>query len=74
MTIADAKKQLAGYPDDMHCAMALWTPPDVKEVAKQEKVKLSKSRINAVLDTVDHKQDASEGISWETIRCAIQWS
>jgi len=63
-TIGELKKHLEGYKDDMHCAYALWTPPDVRLVAP----KLKTDEVNAVLDEVHHRHDANNGITWDTLK------
>jgi len=68
MTINEAIAHLKTYKGNTPCAMQLWTPPDVRAIAKQEKVRVNKDEVAAVLERVNSKQDANEGINWETIR------
>lgn len=49
-----------------------WSDEDVLYVAEQMKVTLSDAQIIDVLDYVEHKHDANHGISWDTIRYAIE--
>jgi hypothetical protein len=51
--------------------MVLWTPPDIKQVAKELKKRLTKDEVNDALDELEHRHDANNGISWETIRQTI---
>ena len=65
MTIAEAKKQLEGYPDDTPCAFALWLPDDVVSIAPE--LKDNPDKVADVLDEVHHRHDASIGINWGTL-------
>jgi CRISPR/Cas system CSM-associated protein Csm2 small subunit len=48
-----------------------WHTDDVLEVARQKSKHLSTRQANQVLDYIKDHHDASIGISWETISCAI---
>jgi len=47
--------------------MAIWTEEDVLGMAKERGIVLTKEKAGEILDRIDHKQDASIGISWDTI-------
>jgi hypothetical protein len=55
-----------GEPTDI-VAMAIWTEEDVLGMAKERGIVLTKEQAGEILDRMDHKQDASIGISWDTI-------
>jgi DNA-binding PucR family transcriptional regulator len=67
-TIEGAVKHLRslGEPTDI-VAMAIWTEEDVLEKAKERGIVLTKEQAEEILDRIDHKQDYSIGISWDTI-------
>lgn len=67
MNIAEARERLSNYSDDMPCAMVLWGPGDVKGFAQEKGHDLSDERVAEILDELDHRHDASIGISWDTI-------
>jgi len=54
--------------DNQHIAVAIWCEDDVLELAMEEGIKCSRKRAREIIDEIDHKQDASIGISWDTIR------
>jgi hypothetical protein len=49
-------------------AAAIWCEDDVLELAREEGIKCSRKRAQEIIDKIDHEQDASMGISWNTIR------
>jgi len=53
---------------NQHVAVAIWCEDDVLELAEEEGIKCSRKRARAIIDEIDHKQDADIGISWDTIR------
>ncbi len=67
-TIEGAVKHLMslGEPTDI-VAMTIWTEDDVLGKAKERGIALAKEQAGEILDRMDHKQDASIGISWDTI-------
>ena len=72
MTIKELREHIKEYGNDLPCAWALWLPGDVKNIAVQEQVELSDEEIGEILDDVHCNQDAEFGITWESIRCAVQ--
>ena len=65
-TTREAIKLLRGF-ENQHVAVAIWCEDDVLELAMEEGIKCSRKRAREIIDEVDHKQDASSGISWNTI-------
>ena len=67
-TIEGAAKHLMslGEPTDI-VAIVIWTEGDVLGKAKERGIVLTKEQAGEILDRIDHKQDASIGISWDTI-------
>ncbi len=52
---------------NQHVAAAIWCEDDVLELAMEEGIKCSRKRAREIIDEIDHKQDATMGISWDTI-------
>ena len=54
-------------------AYDIWSVDDVMAVHKESgsKKKLSKEQAEEALEYVDRHKDATYGISWETLRCAL---
>lgn len=48
-------------------AVAIWCVEDVLARAEERGIKISKEQAEEILDEIDRKQDASLGISWDTI-------
>ena len=57
-----------GWLKDQHVAVAIWCEDDVLELAMEEGIKCSRKRAREIIDEIDHKHDATMGISWDTIR------
>jgi hypothetical protein len=60
-------------PDD-HVAAALWSVEDVFDQAEnnhEPSVKLTREQAEEIIDHVDRKQDASLGITWDTLDAYI---
>lgn len=71
--VKDAIKRLQGYDPESHVAMAVWTEADVIGYAKQEMAtELKPEQAREILDDIENHQDAELGITWLTIRCAIE--
>ena len=56
-----------GWLKNQHVAVAIWCEDDVLELAMEEGIKCSRKRAREIIDEIDRKQDASLGISWNTI-------
>ena len=59
-------------PDDV-VAVAIWQVEDVLERAKENKMKITKKQAEEIIDRIDRKQDASLGISWDTIDAYLDY-
>lgn len=64
-------EHLKSYPPEMHVAVAIWQVCDVQERAKERGIKLTTEQVEAIIDRMHRKQDATLGISWDTIDCYI---
>jgi len=53
---------------NQHVAVAIWCEDDVLGLAEEEGIKCSRKRAREIIDEIDRKQDATMGISWDTIR------
>lgn len=69
-TVAEAIKRLK-WNGEQHVAVAIWSEDDVLERAKELGIKCSRARAREIIDRIDHKQDCSLGISWDTIGCYL---
>lgn len=60
------------YPDEVIAAQ-IWHTEDVLDQAKNRDpvVKLTKADAEQILEDLDRHQDASLGISWDTLDCHI---
>jgi hypothetical protein len=53
--------------DNQHIAVAIWCEDDVLELAREKGIKCSRTRAREIIDVVDRKQDATLGITWDTL-------
>ena len=53
--------------ENQHVAVAIWCEDDVLELAEEEGIKCSRKRAREIIDEIDRKQDATLGITWDTI-------
>jgi len=53
--------------ENQHVAVAIWCEDDVLELAREKGIKCSRTRAREIIDVVDRKQDATLGITWDTI-------
>lgn len=65
-TVAEAIKRLK-WNGDQHVAVAIWCEDDVLERAEELNIECTQEQARAIIDIIDHKQDCSLGISWNTI-------
>jgi hypothetical protein len=81
-SIKELREHLSSYPDDMACAWALWTPPDVVTVMRQHRdtqadrgerlqPTLDDEEIGYILERANHNQDASYGITWYSLESEL---
>ena len=61
---AEIKKRI---DPKQHYAVAIWCIQDVLDRAKELRIKLTKEQATEIIDHLDRKQDASIGISWDTL-------
>ncbi len=60
------------YKPTEHLAVHIWSSDDIKEAAQEMETELSQEDINNVLDNLDNDIDSELGISWDTLRSAIE--
>ena len=64
-TVSDViNKRLNGYNPDDHIAVAIWCEEDVIGRARERGKEVTREQAQNILDTIDHKQDCTQGISW----------
>ena len=68
-TVAEARKRLKGI--EGHVAVAIWCREDVIERAKEKDIEVTPEQADDILDEMDHRQDCSYGITWDTIDCYV---
>jgi ribose 5-phosphate isomerase len=61
----------SSYKSDDHVAVAVWSIEDVMIQAKERGMKITKKQANDVLDFINDKQDATQGINWTIIDCVL---
>jgi len=69
-TVAEATRRL-NWNGEQHVAVAIWCEDDVLFRAKERGIKCSRAQAQEIIDSVDHKQDCSMGITWETLDCYL---
>jgi len=69
MTTTEVREELK--KDGYVCIF--WHRDDVLQRAEWDNVTLTDEEVEAVLDLLDNKHDASIGISWDTIDCWIDY-
>jgi precorrin-6B methylase 2 len=50
-----------------------WSIEDVIEVAKQQKMRVTNKQAREVLSNIERHHDASLGVNWMTIECALDY-
>lgn len=53
-------------PEDI-VAVAIWQVDDVLGQAKEMGIKITRKQAEEIIERIDRRQDASLGISWDTI-------
>jgi len=56
---------------DEHVAVVVWSEDDVLCRAKEREIKITREQAQDIIDRIDHKQDATLGITWDTIDCYL---
>lgn len=69
-TVEEAVKRL-NWNGKQHVAVAIWCEDDVLGRAKELGIKCSRAQAREIIDSIDHKQDCSLGITWVTIDCYL---
>lgn len=57
-------------PDDL-LAVAVWQTDDVLTRAKERNMKITSEQAEGIIRQIDRRQDATLGISWDTIDCYL---
>jgi hypothetical protein len=71
-TVASVIEHLQGYKPDEHIATAIWCEEDVLGRAKEMGIKITRKKVQEILDDIEQHHDAELGISWMTLDCAIE--
>ena len=69
-TAAQVKRRFTGL-DRQHIAVAVWCAQDVIDRGKERHIHIGLKQANAIIDEIDHHQDCSLGITWDTLDCYI---
>jgi hypothetical protein len=64
-SVAQVKHRLKGM-GRQHVAVAIWCEEDVLARAKERGIRIGSRQAREIIDAVDHDQDCSYGITWET--------
>lgn len=64
-TVAEARRRFRGITG--HVAVCIWQREDVTERAKMRKLTVTDAQADEVLDLIDRKWDAEQGVNWDTI-------
>jgi hypothetical protein len=70
-TVKEVINYLKKNSPEEHVAVAVWSEEDVLERAKERKIKITKEQAQDIIDRIDREQDATIGITWDTIDCYI---
>lgn len=70
-TVKEVIEHLRRYNQNEHVATAIWSEDDVLERAKERNIKITRKQAQEIVDKIDHKQDATTGITWDTIDCYL---
>ena len=62
---------LQKYDENEEIAVAIWSEVDVLERAKEREMTITKEQAKTIIDRIHRKQDATLGISWDTIDCYL---
>ena len=65
-SVAQVKHRLKGI-GRQHVAAAIWCEEDVIARAHERGIRIGCRQARDVIDAVDHKQDCSYGITWDTL-------
>jgi hypothetical protein len=70
-TVKEAIKHLQTYKPNDVIALIVWGVEDVKERAKERKIKITTAEAKEIVERLEEKHDASIGVSWNTIDCYL---
>jgi len=56
---------------DEHVAVMVWSEDDMLCRAGERKIKITREQAQDIIDRIDRKQDATLGITWDTIDCYL---
>lgn len=70
-TVKEVIESLKKYNPDLHVAVALWQGDDVIARAKEREMEIIREQVIAIIDRIDRRQDATLGITWDTIDCYL---
>lgn len=67
MATKDEAKRRLELVEGNHVCVQIWQAGDVISRAEERGITLTETEANWVLDEMDHRQDASIGINWDTM-------
>ncbi|HID82049.1 MAG TPA: hypothetical protein EYP51_06730 [Thiotrichales bacterium] len=67
MTIKDIIAKLNRYPEDTPACYALWLPGDVTMRAEERGMTLTAEDAANVLESMQHRHDATIGYNWDVM-------
>jgi hypothetical protein len=72
-TVKDLRKHLDKYlKNNETIAWDIWTLEDVFDQAKNLKIKITKEQAIQILETMQHRKDASIGLNWDVLTIHIE--
>jgi hypothetical protein len=71
-TREDAIKHIQNYnkPNE-HICLIIWNVEDVLGRAKDRGMKITKNEAEEIIDIMEHRHDATIGVTWDTIDCYL---
>lgn len=72
MLVRDAIAELRTMRPDDHILMAVWVAADVIGVAKDNGKLLTEELAGKILNLIDRRHNAEEGVNWTVIKLAIE--
>lgn len=70
-TVKEVIEHLRRYNENEHVATAIWSEDDVLGRAKERNIKITRKQAQDIIDRIYRKQDATIGITWDTIDCYL---
>jgi len=59
------------YEEDKPLCVAIWSAEDILERAKELEIEITEEQANIIIETMDRRQSADLGVSWDTIDCYL---